>query len=89
MNTVYPQPHKQYKVFLVELDDDDRERVLSGRVSVAEITSEPNYQDVFSEYSMAPVAHYMVSEDVTMTLKMVPNENGTIFTIEDFSKDEQ
>lgn len=76
---------KIYKVFLVEEDDDDRERVLAGRCRAVEITTQPNWADIHSDYSQYPVASYVTHTDMTMTLEMVPHSDGTLFRIEDFS----
>ena len=80
-----PVAGKQYKVFLVEVDDEDRERVLSGLAGHCEIEVEPQYAEVHSEF-MGPVARFVTSTDVTCTLKLVPREDGTYFRIEDFSE---
>lgn len=75
-----PIAGKQYKVFLVEVDDEDRERVLSGLVQHCEIEVE----DIHSGF-MGTVARFVTSTDVTCTLKLVPREDGTYFTIENYS----
>lgn len=93
-NSIYKQdlvPHagKEYKLFLVEVDDEDRERVLSGLVRGCEITVEPEYSDMYTDFSNYPVARYRTCEDVTATLKLVPREDGTYFEIVDFSKEDE
>lgn len=82
-----PVSGKEYKLFLVEVDDDNRERVLAGRVTSCEINVEPEYADVHVGYADYPVARYKSHEHVTITMNMVPS-NGTYFTIEDFREDE-
>lgn len=89
-NSIYqqdlvPQAGKEYKLFLVEVDDEDRERVLSGRVNRCEITVEPEYSYVHTDYSNYPMARYRTSETVTVTLNLVPSPDGTYFRIEDFN----
>lgn len=79
---------KEYKLFLVEVDDEDRERVLAGRVSRCEITVEPEYSDVHVDFVDYPLTRYMASEDVTITLKMVPSPDGTYFRIENFNEED-
>jgi hypothetical protein len=82
-----PVAGKQYKVFLVEVDDEDRERVLSGLVQHCEIAVDPQWENVHSEYYSAPVRSFMTNIDVTVTLKLRPREDGTYFTIENFSEE--
>lgn len=81
-----PVMGKEYKLFLVEVDDENRERVLSARVFRCEITVEPEYSDVHVDYSNYPMARHRTCEDVTATLKLAPRENGTYFEIVDFTE---
>ena len=81
-----PVAGKEYKLFLVEELDTNRERVLAGRVSRCEITVEPEYSDVHTDFSNYPMRRYRTSETVTVTLNLVPSEDGTYFRIEDFSE---
>lgn len=83
-----PVAGKEYKLYLVEIDDEDRERVLEGRVSRCEITVEPEYTDIHTDYSFSPVARYVAREDVTVTLNLVPSPDGTYFTITNFAKED-
>lgn len=83
-----PVAGKEYKLFLVEVDDEDRERVLAGRVSQCVIDVEPHYSDIHVDYSNFPVKRYRDSETVTVTLNLVPSSDGTYFRIEDFSKED-
>ena len=83
-----PVAGKEYKLFLVEVDDEDRERELSARVRRCEIKVEPEYSDVHVDYSNYPMARYRTREDVTVTLELGPREDGTYFEIVDFSSDE-
>lgn len=84
-----PAAGKEYKLFLVEVDDEDRERVLAGRVSRCEITVEPEYSDVHVDFADYPMHRYRTSETVTVTLNLVPSENGTYFRIENFAEEPQ
>lgn len=93
-NSIYkqdlvPQAGKEYKLFLVEVDDEDRERVLSGRVNRCEITVEPEYSDVHVDYSNYPMARYRASETVTVTLNLVPSADGTYFEIVNFKEEDE
>lgn len=84
-----PVGGREYKLFLVEVDDEDRERVLSARVVRCEITVEPEYSDVYTDFSNYPMSRYRTSEDVTATLKLAPKPDGTYFEIVDFSKEDE
>jgi len=84
-----PVAGKEYKLFLVEVDDEDRERVLSARVRRCEIKVEPQYDDVHVDYSNYPMARYRTREDVTVHLELGPREDGTYFEIVDFSKEDE
>src|SRR5690349_8939413 len=80
---------KRYKMYLVEVDDDDRERVLSARVDNIQLEVVPNYSEVMIDYSTAPVARYVDSWGATVTMNMVPNEDGTIFRVENFNEEDE
>lgn len=80
---------KKYKLFFVEVDDEDRERVVEATVTGLEIQQDNDYGEVFSEYSIAPMARYLVSSDVTVTAHVVPAEDGTMFTIRDFTEEDE
>lgn len=84
-----PVTGKEYKLFLVEVDDEDRERVLSARVRRCEITVEPECSDVHTDFSQYPMARYRTREDVTVTLELGPREDGTYFEIVDFSREDE
>lgn len=93
MNSLYqqdlvPQAGKEYKVFLVEVDDEDRERVIVGRSMGCEINSHYDYSDIHSDYSNLPMARFATSQEVTMTLKLKPIEGDTFFRIENFADEE-
>lgn len=87
-NTLRPTLDKEYKLFLVEVDDDNRERVLAGRASSCEITTKPEYADIHSGHSDFAVSTFKVSEEVTLTLNMVPSPDGTYFRIENFAEED-
>ena len=93
-NSIYqqdlvPQASKEYKLFLVEVDDEDRERVLAGRVSRCDIIVEPEYGDIHTDSFDYPMARYRTSETVTVRLNLVPSPDGTYFRIEDFNYTEE
>lgn len=84
-----PKAGTEYKVFLVEVDDEDRERVLQGRVRAVEITNDPVYDSIHVDDMLSSAKVFKTEDDVTMTLKMVPSENGTYFTMVNFMEDEE
>lgn len=84
-NILTPDPGKIYKLFLVEVDDDNRERVLAGKAVGVKMAVDHNYADIESGYG--PVGRFITETQVTVTMKLVPDENGTYFRIEDFSEE--
>lgn len=83
-----PTPGKTYKVFFVEVDDEDRERVLFGLADEIVIDTNVEYDRVYSENYMEPVHRFISKTDVTCTLKLLPRDDGTYFTIENFMEEE-
>lgn len=88
MNTYAPKPGTTYKLFLVEMDDENRERVIAGRVNHIEFTREQDYADIHDGTSFGPIHRFVTNENVSVTMKLVPSENGTYFTIENFNEGE-
>ena len=81
--------NKTYKVFLVEVDDDNRERVVSGLVRRVVIEEVPHYDNVLVDSASHPVSVFQTGADVTWTLEMMPFEDGVWARIEDFSNQEE
>lgn len=81
--------NKQYKVFLVEVDDDDRERVIRGLVRGVEINVEPQYADIHTYDSFLPVRQFIESTTYTMNLTLMPDENGKVLVFENFRDEEE
>lgn len=79
---------KRMRVFFVEMDDEDRERVVSALVEHVEINHDPEYADIHSGYSDFPVSRFLTSENVTIKAKVVPFEDGTYFRIENFLEED-
>lgn len=79
--------NKTYKVFFVEVDDDDRERVIGGQVEHVSIEVSAISDDVF--YGHLGARGIPRTEEVILTAKLVPRTDGTYFTIEDFSQGEE
>jgi hypothetical protein len=78
------------KAYFVELDDDDRERVMSCIVDIAniEMSYDNSYQAVTSwDGGILKTANAYVPV-ATIQMRVVGNEDGTLFTIEDFSQDD-
>jgi hypothetical protein len=74
------------KAYFVELDDDDRERVMSCTVDIMNI--ETRYDGGYEVHDMLGNrlnAHIPVA---TISMKIVGNSDGTLYTIEDFSQDD-
>lgn len=80
---------KRYKLFLVEEDDDMRERVLSAKVRSFEIKHEPEYDDIHVDASILAVNRFVVRDNVTLTLNLEPQQDGVVFRVEDFTKEDE
>lgn len=74
---------KVYKVFLVEEDDDDRERVLSALTNNIQVDYEPDYGDI--DMLLDSVKIFKTQDNYTLTIKLIPRLDGTYITVEDFS----
>jgi hypothetical protein len=83
-----PVAGKTYKFFLVEVDDDDRERVIAGQVSQIQIESEVNYGDIRVDDLLDSVRVFSDSVTYTLTANLVPSDDGTYFRIENFLEEE-
>lgn len=80
------EPSKQYKVFFVEVDDYDRERVISGLVKTAESKVDYDEFPECREMGEVLVAGMFSTPKHTLTIELMPNEDGTVYRIEDFSE---
>lgn len=81
---------KKYKIFLVEEDDDLRERVLECASSKVEI--EAHYDEPDSIYSGSGdfiVKPANMLNGVTITIDVDADPHGHYFRITDFSKEEE
>lgn len=76
-------PKKRYKVFLVEEDDDDRERVIRFLVDKIVFETDPNYGDVYSD-TPPIVNRYSSSTKYTVEMELVA---GTSFTFEEYGEE--
>lgn len=84
-----PVQDKEYKLFLVETDDEDRERVIVGRVKCFTVDVEPEWIDIHSGYVDEPIHSFKGSQKATATMDLVPNGDGTLFRIEDFTQEDE
>lgn len=82
----YIKHNKVYKVFLVEEDDEDRERVLSALTNHIEVAYEPDYADIHSGDMLTAAKIFRTADHYTLTIKLIPRMDGTYMTIEDFSR---
>lgn len=80
---------KRFKLFLVEEDDEDRERVIAARVDTAEIDVESEWADVHTEAFDFPVASFVTATRYTLTIKLAPFEDGTMLRIENFGEEDE
>lgn len=80
---ILPESGKQYKVFLVEVDDDDRERVLSGLAGSIEIDRQEEHQDIYSYDGF--ISRIPAVEKVVLNIVLQQRYDGTYFTIENFN----
>ena len=84
-----PSPGTIYKLFLVELDDDNRERVLSCKVKNLEFESTPEYDDIQIDDLLDSPKIYRTSTKTTLELELVSSEDGNLFRIEDFLEEDE
>lgn len=75
---------KRYKMYLVELDDEDRERVISGLVQDAEFESNIDYDNVEVDRLLDSVRIFSTPTSMTVKFNLIPREDGTYFTVENF-----
>ena len=75
-------------MYLVELDDDNRERVLKAEVENVVIEQNPQYDTMFSSDSTTPLRVYQSSMGITLKADIVPNREGTAFVMENFNEEE-
>lgn len=81
---------KTYKVFLVEEDDDGRERVVRFLARDVTLETMPKYYGTFTSTTTSPIfgTNTPVEHEMEVTLKVVPSEKGTWYTIENFSEED-
>lgn len=83
---ISPENGKKYKLFLVEIDDDDRERVLSSMAGSVVMDYEVEQDSIYSEYSRQSIKTIASIERVTLTIVLERRPDGTYFTIENFNE---
>jgi hypothetical protein len=90
MSGIVPYPDgtpRAVRVYFVELDDDDRERVISGVIDGLTITANPTFEDIHTMDSFSPVMRYVSEYEVTMEARFKPGTDGTYFRIENFAEE--
>lgn len=81
---------KNLKLFFVEVDDEDRERVVECRVGNLTVRMDSDYADVLTDYSMVPVASYRTRLNYVleeMTLEPL-DDTGIVMRLRNFPKEE-
>lgn len=86
MKTTLPE-NKQYKLFLVEVDDDDRERVLSGLTETVSIDTKYFYDIPNVLYSSRTTYGGVARVEYTLEIQLKPRPDGTYFIIENFMEE--
>lgn len=79
---------QRFKVYFVELDDDNRERVISAVVERASLDLEEDYSQVHSDEICAPVATYRNSIRANLDLRLV-EQDGILFKHEVWDSEEE
>ena len=79
---------KTYKIFLVEEDDEDREQVIAGRVSMVETEIDIDYSDIEVDQLLDAAVIFKSSEKVTLSMRLLKNDDGTYFNVENFDDEE-
>jgi hypothetical protein len=80
---------KRLKLFIVEMDDTERERVLSCQVEYVTIDRDVEYSTVMSDMSGYGVHRFVDREEVTLKARIVPKDDGTYLTAENFGEQPQ
>lgn len=76
MNQLVAVENKTYKIFLVEMDDDDRERVISGVIENVEISQDNPYDHLQVDALLDSARIFRVADPiVTLTAKV---KGGTL-----------
>lgn len=89
-----PNSNKAYKLFLVEVDDDDRERVIACRGINFSIDHVYDYSDVEVDHLLDSAKIFKDRQTkVTMRADIVPLEDGPngpiYFRVENFLEEEE
>lgn len=80
---------KRLKLFFVEMDDEDRERVLSCQVEYVTIEKDVEYADVMVGDYDKLVMRFPESIECTLTAKIVQQDDGTFFRLETFTEEDE
>lgn len=78
-----PEPGKEYRFFLVEPDDDDRERVIEGRVCAVRVTEDSDWERIEGRDMICSPTIYST---FYLKAQMIPKHDGSIMTMVNFSE---
>lgn len=78
---------RRFKIFFVEIDDDNRERVISAVAQRAEFKMNNEYNTIYSDAGATLNIPTMYTAE--LELKLVPSEDGTLFKWENFADEEE
>lgn len=76
---------RKMRLYFVELDDEDRERVISCVVEGVSFTAEARRDHVYSTSTKPLLRSMSTMMDYTLEAKIVPDEEGVSFRMENFS----
>lgn len=79
---------RRMKIFLVDMDDDNREHVLSGIVDSITLDAKTEYGDIYLHEYDTPISRYPDYTESTITARLVARPDGTLFTIENFMEED-
>lgn len=78
---------RRFKVFFVEIDDDNRERVISAIVDRCSMAADN--ENYVTEDMYGVIHSFSGPTSIDMELKLVPSEDGTLFKWENFADEEE
>jgi hypothetical protein len=79
---------KKFKVYFVEIDDDNRERVISAVVHRASLELKEDYADVHSMDSEKPFHQFRTSTTAELNLELI-EQDGILFKHETWEDEEE
>jgi hypothetical protein len=79
---------RRFKIFFVELDDHNRERVISAVVERGTLQLNEDYADVHSDYSTKSLHSFRTNLSAELNLKLV-EQDGILFKHEIWEDEEE